>query len=189
MISCQTNDKVQVLQEDFGLRAFVSHQRVTRSMQPCPNHPSNERVRHDETTISYLILPCQLAAEDLGNDNGYESDDYFHADSILCSVVDPSTLTLTDEQRLRFSRARKVLGLEPYVHATQLQGSVSTSAPTHTVNHVNGHDQVTNDFYKLSVEEQRELKKGVADRVTRKWTIERLHNTKTAYACDRIGAI
>lgn len=138
-------------------------------MMPYLSYKPNGLEMHNDTTVSYLTIPCQLATDQVGDSDGYETDGYFHADTSLCSLIDPSSLVLTDEQRLRFNRAKKVLALKPYVHVTQLQNTVSAASETPAVHRPDGRGRSAQCFHGLPPEAREAEKKRVSERASGEW--------------------
>ncbi|KAK3080227.1 hypothetical protein LTS18_002799, partial [Coniosporium uncinatum] len=116
----------KVLDKDFGLSAWISHQKTPstlRTIFPSPGSltPGEER----ETTVGFLKLPGKHHKEDASvytSEDQYSSDGErrYTYDSTLSMLVDPKALEISKEQRSRFARAMQALGLEPFVHPTQL---------------------------------------------------------------------
>jgi len=108
------------------LSAWISHQKTPstlRTIFPSPGSltPGEER----ETTVGFLKLPGKHHKEDASvytSEDQYSSDGErrYTYDSTLSMLVDPKALEISKEQRSRFARAMQALGLEPFVHPTQL---------------------------------------------------------------------
>ena len=69
-----------------------------------------------------------MASEDSTCHDLYAGEDAaIDGASVMSTVIDPSSLIITEKQRLRFGRALKLLGLKPFVHFTQLRSNVPAS--------------------------------------------------------------
>ena len=93
-------------------------------MSRCYNPPG-------KATISYLILPAHFSkrytepdeeAMDFGGD--------FMWNIGTSTLVDKSSLKITDSQKKCFARAMKVLQLDVFVHPSQLEDRVSAYSPS-----------------------------------------------------------
>ncbi|OCL12145.1 hypothetical protein AOQ84DRAFT_373363 [Glonium stellatum] len=119
----------KVLESDFGLKAVISHQRIKVEETKFLKHDFD--TTYDDppkTTICYLIIPTQMTSEDSTCHDLYVGEDAaIDGASVMSTVIDPSSLIITEKQRLRFGRAMRLLGLKPFVHFTQLRSSVPSS--------------------------------------------------------------
>jgi hypothetical protein len=70
------------------------------------------------TTISYLTLPYTRITQHL-HARDVVTDDFQEAFTNMSQIVDPTSLTLSKEQKSRFTRAMRVLDLQPFVHFMQ----------------------------------------------------------------------
>jgi hypothetical protein len=114
----------QILATDFGLAAFISQQRITRSLKPFVTHwESVSSMYPVMTTLSYLTLPARTGIDDMWLEDGgeeFDEDIGYHAVSSMFDEIDPSSLQLTAAQKKRFFKAMRILGLKPFIRDCQL---------------------------------------------------------------------
>ncbi|KAF2093216.1 hypothetical protein NA57DRAFT_81553 [Rhizodiscina lignyota] len=140
----------QVLRQDFGLEAFISHQYVPDLAIPYLSTPGRSTAWNGaHTTLAYLTLPNQFERDDLGYDK-YRDENRYMSTTVVC--IDPSIMTLTNEQKGRFERATRWLDLQAFVHVTQVPNLVTT---TESPLRLRGRTRLFKDhLYNLSLEER-----------------------------------
>jgi len=113
---------IQILQADFGLTTFVSHQTITERISALfPNNPG--LFRPVRTTVSYLTLPGNAFMDGLSDHDDFDDlseIDGFQGDSTFFDAIDPSSLQITEQQKKRFHKVMTVFGLKPFVRGCQL---------------------------------------------------------------------
>ncbi|KAK4902533.1 hypothetical protein LTR27_000470 [Elasticomyces elasticus] len=110
-----------MLKQHFGLEVYLANTVVDGgNEEQWPKHknyrwhPKSER----QTTLCYLTLPKRQSGK--GNFKARADYDYpTNVDAAQAVEVDMRSLSITDEQRRRFQRALKTLGLEVYLHPSQ----------------------------------------------------------------------
>ena len=97
--------------------------------------------RHLHKTLAYLILPSKssdLKREENADSEGSEDERYFSSprvrDSIHSCLIDPASLSLTDEHKRRFATAMRILQLDVSIPHGQFKHEVSASAPFKSFN-------------------------------------------------------
>lgn len=113
----------QVLRKHFGLAASFSNTRVANGEHDVwPKHKNHRYHRTDElqTTLCYLILHKPALIGKTYSSSEMEGDCGF-VSLPAAQAMDVDLVTLTDEAKMksRFQRALRILGLEPWMHASQ----------------------------------------------------------------------
>jgi hypothetical protein len=122
---------VQLLRSDFGLQAFIAQQTVPAHIDKVVNDAS-WRSQSPRLTLAYLTLPCNKSIRDLGQNDSRDDYDYeygFINATNICNIIDPSSLTISNDQRQRFHRAMKFLGISPSLHAIQVLNEDDKDGP------------------------------------------------------------
>lgn len=83
----------------------------------------------EQVTLSYLTLPSQRADYRLEYEQNFR--DELNGDPGRSMLLSSDSLTLTDSHKERFSRAIRILRLEPYVHPSQLKDDLSAFSLAH----------------------------------------------------------
>ncbi|KAK3650346.1 hypothetical protein LTR56_006322 [Elasticomyces elasticus] len=112
----------KMLKQHFGLEAYLASTVVDGNNEGrWPKHKSHRY--HDsselKTTLCYLTLPKRLAPEGVFHAEEAYGDIPDSPDAAQAIEVEIHSLSITDEQRRRFQRALKTLGLEVYLHPSQ----------------------------------------------------------------------
>ncbi|KAK4911585.1 hypothetical protein LTR49_019835 [Elasticomyces elasticus] len=123
----------KVLKDEFGLEAqFFSTVKATNGAWP--DHKNHRWQTNDgrQTTLCYLILPkhsvprLHYAAPEK-DDFMDDMSDMGGSDEAVAAAqaveVDTTSLTITEPQRRRFQRVLMKLGLQLYVHGSQVYGT------------------------------------------------------------------
>ncbi|TKA83210.1 hypothetical protein B0A55_00658 [Friedmanniomyces simplex] len=112
-----------IMRKHFGLEVYFADTTVDeRKADRWPKHKNDRWNSADErkTTLCYLTLPerfgplSSFCPSDMAAELG--GPEIKAAQAI---DIDMDALTITDEQRRRFHRALKTLGIEPYLHPSQ----------------------------------------------------------------------
>ncbi|KAK5711267.1 hypothetical protein LTR15_012557 [Elasticomyces elasticus] len=118
-----------MLKQHFGLEVYLANTVVDgNNEERWPKHknyrwhPEAER----QTTLCYLTLPKRL-----GPKGAFDADDRYgdipeSPNAAQAIQVNMHSLSITDEQRRRFQRALKTLGLELYLHPSQAHAYTAT---------------------------------------------------------------
>jgi hypothetical protein len=82
--------------------------------------------------LAYLTLPCKKAIQDLSAEDSVDEYDYncgFLNSTNICSIIDPASLTITEEQRRRFHKVMNFLSLRPMFHTIQVLNDSDKDGP------------------------------------------------------------
>ncbi|KAK5684533.1 hypothetical protein LTS10_004403 [Elasticomyces elasticus] len=120
----------KMLKQYFGLEVYLANTTVDETNEKRWSkhknyrwHPKSNR----QTTLCYLTLPKRLGSKGkFSAGNGY-GDYPTHVDAAQAIRLDMHSLSITDEQRRRFQRALKTLGLEVYLHPSQAHAYTATA--------------------------------------------------------------
>ncbi|KAF2027553.1 hypothetical protein EK21DRAFT_91466 [Setomelanomma holmii] len=136
---CPPNDQPGVflrlnnaLRLQFGLEGIILHEILSPAMHGfLPNrHTWND---HTYFTAAYLTLASssvEVIVSDVSSTSGHAGlfiDPEDHG--ATQQMIDPSQLLLTEEQRQRFTRAMKKLGLKPRYHLRELKPCLAPTCP------------------------------------------------------------
>ncbi|KAF2498026.1 hypothetical protein BU16DRAFT_332256 [Lophium mytilinum] len=124
---------LKILELDFGLSAVISHQRI--KLKDAKFVPYDYSLAsYDEaakTTLCYLTLPHKVRTDFVGNEDLWSCEgEVLEGYNFMSTIIDRSTLDITEKQRLRFGRTMKRLGLKPYFHFSQVGDNLPTSLST-----------------------------------------------------------
>ncbi|KAK3652364.1 hypothetical protein LTR22_011718 [Elasticomyces elasticus] len=125
----------KVLKEEFGLEVqFINTVKATKGPWPAHKNHRWQTSSGRQTILCYLTLPKYSGPShhydvqptgdfiddmsDMGRDEGIVT-----VDAAQAVEVDTTSLTITDKQRRRFQRVLKKLGLQLYVHGSQVYGT------------------------------------------------------------------
>ena len=80
-------------------------------------------------TLCYLALCTDSSGKHVGDDGKSARYPQLFAEdgdrTAFRQIIDPASLTLSANQRLRFARAMRILGLQPHYHLSELQVLIS----------------------------------------------------------------
>ncbi|KAF2497858.1 hypothetical protein BU16DRAFT_559584 [Lophium mytilinum] len=128
----------EILKSEFGLEALIFSHEIDRKLNMGGHVASSTRYH---TTTCYLILPARLSRDIIRHrEHTPESPECAQglfnqrwgdtiSNTLSSSVIDPSSLSITAEQRSRFGKVRRLLGLKPYVPSAQLNDALSAYCP------------------------------------------------------------
>jgi len=111
---------LQILKSDFGLNAWIAHQRVPTALQLFMGRSFNEYDSFPETTICYLTLPSTFYRNTVSTSEGYTHPGSSYIHTAVSAKLDLGALQISAEQRTRFTRIMKVLHLTPCVSPMHL---------------------------------------------------------------------
>ncbi|KAK5675940.1 hypothetical protein LTR17_027754 [Elasticomyces elasticus] len=120
----------KMLKYHFGLEVYLANTVVDEEYaERWPKHKSHRY--HDsselKTTLCYLTLPKRLAPESVFHAVEAYGDTPDSPDAAQAIEVDIHSLSITDEQRRRFRRALKTLGLGVHLHTSQAHAYTTMS--------------------------------------------------------------
>ena len=84
-----------------------------------------------KAALSYLALPCRTVKRSTVCDEDAMFAGEMAWDLGISATVDKQSLTLNESQRKRFDRAMRILGLDVYLHPSQLKHEVSALSAKH----------------------------------------------------------
>jgi len=158
----------RVLAKDFGLTAWITHQNIPGTLRAILRFEEDVTEEY-ETTIAFLTLPKKHHQEDRSSfepeGSRYGGEEAYICESTLSILVDHKALTINDEQRRRFARAMKILGLEPFVHPTQLISPGHNSFPDGEGKHSMGKVFLYEGYNKPHPEEKLEATRKERNRI------------------------
>lgn len=133
--------RVQILKQDFGVEAFISDAQLDMNAFSYVTNPglkkSGEYTFQDPcaTTIVYLILPARFAISTIGCDADDLMSGGAYVESCHTNTIDQNSLQLSPTKVARLAHAMKVLGLDVWVHPTQVQTVLSAYSPEDSLKH------------------------------------------------------
>ncbi|KAF2114658.1 hypothetical protein BDV96DRAFT_102637 [Lophiotrema nucula] len=121
---------ITLLESHFGLQAIVIHEALSETMRnflPRVKDSGHDFEYPSCHTLAFLVLQRQLGHEgSLHLSTNSNNPIYAGTPSPVgyWEVVDPKSLALTENQRLRFKKAMKVLDLKPHYALTRLESLI-----------------------------------------------------------------
>jgi hypothetical protein len=137
------------------LETFISHQRIPQVVAPYLDYTHRGFRDNLNTTIAYLALPNVLENESFGEHECTEYEgELFQLSSVMSAPIDPTTLSLSKEQKGRFERAMRQLDLNVFVHVLLVPSFSKTTEAGLQEKSRNRLRIFNKDFRKLSTSER-----------------------------------
>ncbi|KAF2130768.1 hypothetical protein P153DRAFT_395196 [Dothidotthia symphoricarpi CBS 119687] len=132
----QTKDRTtflpfnDILRSHFGLETIIVHEAMSDELvRFLPNTKSMDGKSYH--TSCFLALPhCSSGSQQGGRTALSKHSSFLKADNHLAfhQVIDPTTLSINEEQNKRFSRALRILDLKPHWQLTELETLIKPPA-------------------------------------------------------------
>ncbi|KAK5729538.1 hypothetical protein LTR17_011841 [Elasticomyces elasticus] len=119
----------KMLKQHFGLEVYLANTVVDGNNEERWPKYKNYRWNNQselQTTLCYLTLPKRLGPKGAFDADDRHIDTGTSPDAAQAIQVDMHSLSITDEQRRRFQRALKTLGLMVYFHPSQAHAYTAT---------------------------------------------------------------
>lgn len=127
-VLCSINSFMQLLKTHFGLEAIITHENLSDAMHDWLPNSGNDRERSYYTRcyLTPAFVRSNKGIINSGRQNSYTNALFrkFRDHTAFCQVVDPSRLLLSENERLRFPKAMRCLGLDPCYHLSELEPHV-----------------------------------------------------------------
>ncbi|KAH7399003.1 hypothetical protein DE146DRAFT_514899 [Phaeosphaeria sp. MPI-PUGE-AT-0046c] len=119
----------KLLKSHFGLEAIIQHEVLSSDLESfLPYPPGYGHCAYYTSCFLALPSPAQVEGLSAGRLATHRNGSYLSTDNHLAyqKIIQPYELAITAEQKLRFARAMRVLGVDPYYPITELELIIAT---------------------------------------------------------------